>query len=330
MRYSAKEIERVSDILSKSISDGRFRFSKLPPLNYAAGKDEPVTLSENVSVNEMSEAMKTNNVIRFLKNSEYDTLALRSYARKIKNLHKENLKLSESNKQLESDIKKLQKQKKQFQAVAILSIFLFFGIIVLFSLNADLKAAHNTISDLKHEIDSQRETIHKLEKDKADLDNSVTMKNVKINELAETVKYLEGVMKDLNEEVARLRYANSSMESDRNRWKNEYNALKVKYDNQEKIKNKNDKSQARKSVYNTGVTTKPYISPESVTISVGETYQLRLHPASLRSEIIKWEADNDKILSVSQSGKVKGKRRGSTNVWVYYGSEVKRCTVTVK
>lgn len=329
--YHAKETERLSGIISNNISDGKISFSRLPPLNYAAGKDDLVALPENASWTEISEAIKINNVIHFLKNSDYDTLALQNYTGKLKNLHNENLKLRESNKQLESDIKKIQKQKKQFQIVTVLSIFLFLGIFLLFSLNADLKTARNTISDLKHKIDSQENTILKLEKDKIGLNNLVTTKNVKINELEEKVKSLDFTVKDLNDDIARLRQANSAMESDRNRWKNEYNTLKVKYGNLEKkYSNKNGGNTPQKPTYRTDIEEKPYISPKSVTIGVGETYQLQLYPASLRPEITRWEVDNDKILSISQSGKIKGKRQGQTNVWVYYRSEVKRCAVTVK
>lgn len=66
-------------------------------------------------------------------------------------------------------------------------------------------------------------------------------------------------------------------------------------------------------------------STSVVSIKIGEQVQLKVYGQT----VSKWESDNLSIARVSSSGILTGVASGSTNVWAYYGSELKLFHVTV-
>lgn len=69
------------------------------------------------------------------------------------------------------------------------------------------------------------------------------------------------------------------------------------------------------------------LNKSKITVSVGETYKLRLSGAK---EPPKWKSGNKSIVSVSKNGVVKGKSSGAATVSARVGRKVYKCRVTVE
>ena len=69
------------------------------------------------------------------------------------------------------------------------------------------------------------------------------------------------------------------------------------------------------------------LNKSKITVSVGETYKLRLSGAKKPP---KWKSGNKSIVSVSKNGVVKGKSSGAATVSARVGRKVYKCRVTVE
>ena len=81
--------------------------------------------------------------------------------------------------------------------------------------------------------------------------------------------------------------------------------------------------------YNTKITaqaaTTIRLSRSSVTMFVGNTFQLRLTGASASG--VKWSVGNSKVATVSSTGKVTAVKSGTTTVYAKYKNKTYKCTV---
>jgi len=79
------------------------------------------------------------------------------------------------------------------------------------------------------------------------------------------------------------------------------------------------------SVKQCNVTVKEFsLTPSSLQLGVGEQKTL-----SANASVDKWESENAKVATVNSNGIVSGVGVGSTNIWAYHGSKLKRCQVTI-
>lgn len=66
------------------------------------------------------------------------------------------------------------------------------------------------------------------------------------------------------------------------------------------------------------------LTPSTLQLGVGEQRTL-----SVNASVEKWESENVKVATVNSNGIVSGVGVGSTNIWAYHGSKLKRCHVTI-
>ena len=328
--YKKAEYEWICSMLDSEIKDRNFSFKRLPALNYAADRYSTCSLSESSSSSDVTEAIKNYSIIRVLKNSDYDSQALKGYSGKLRKLYDENQVLMQQNQDLSSTIKKERAKKKQLQFVAILGGLLLIVLFILFSLNSTLNTANLNIEKLKKDNVLQSSKINMLDDEVNNLKRIIALKDGEISRLNDSVEYLERNEERLKTRNDSLFSVNQVFIAENKKLLKENSHLFNRNKDLEKIlsnytkTNSDNKSNTSKSVE------KPFISPSTITLRVGDFYQLELYPVSLRAKITKWESDNKRVVAVSQQGRIVAKKRGATSVWVFYSGGCKRCSVIVK
>lgn len=77
----------------------------------------------------------------------------------------------------------------------------------------------------------------------------------------------------------------------------------------------------------TNVNAKVKLNKKSITITKGKTYTLKINGTKKKA---KWSSSKKSIVSVSKSGKVKGKKRGSSTITAKIGKKTYKCKVKVE
>ena len=78
---------------------------------------------------------------------------------------------------------------------------------------------------------------------------------------------------------------------------------------------------------NASAAAKPKLNKKSATIYVGKTVSLKLKNNKKK---VKWTSSNKKVATVSNKGKVKGKKAGKATITAKVGNKKYKCKITVK
>ena len=212
--YKKVEYEWICPMLDSEIKNKNFSFRRLPVLNYAIGKYSTCSLSEASSSNEVSDAIKSYSIIRVLKNSDYDSHALKGFASKLKKLYSENQELQQSNEDLLSTIKKVERKKKQMGVVVALLMIMFVGFVIFFTTieekNYDIMVKNQTIVEQEAVNNSLTEKNIEILKEKTDLVNRNNNLVIKQDSTNQELESLSAKFKHLNERYIKLQQESSS------------------------------------------------------------------------------------------------------------------------
>ena len=186
------ELQRVADYLNGKLSFLGKYIQKLPPANYSVSATE----WKSYAYDQITSAQKSiNNYsnVRVIKGENYDTEALKGYAAKLKSKDAIIRSLQQEVANLKDENLKLNRKKKQFLSVVILSSLLLIGSVITAVVIAN---KNSDINDKIAKIESLSQTKISLESQIDQLNNDIEGKNEEIDELrrnfnAEHNRYLE-------------------------------------------------------------------------------------------------------------------------------------------
>lgn len=189
---NTEELQRVSDYLNGKLSSlGRYA-EKLPPANYSVSATEWKSYAYD-QITSAQESINNYSNVRVIKGDNYDTEALKGYAAKLKSKDAIIRSLQQEVANLKDENLKLNRKKKQFLSVVILSSLLLIGSVITAVVIAN---KNSDINDKIAKIESLSQTKISLESQIVQLNNDIEGKNEEIDELrrnfnAEHNRYLE-------------------------------------------------------------------------------------------------------------------------------------------
>lgn len=171
------EVENIENTIRNAFGIFDNKTKPLPPVSFGVSSEEIKVLAVNDNPSVIQNAITTYSYCLVLKSADYDTESLASYRGTLKTVHNENQKLKDKNEQLEAEIKKIQRQKKQYRYVIIGFICLFLACLKLFDLNKNLDSAIQQNADLNQENEGLNNNVSSLEEKIKEKDQALFEKN---------------------------------------------------------------------------------------------------------------------------------------------------------
>lgn len=179
----------------------------LPPVDYSAGKTSKMIFQVSDNPSEIANASCRLAYTVVLKEDDYDTVRFNNVRSQLARLNKENRDLRKENDNLIENIKKVQKQKKQFRGIIWLLIGLLLcglGILILYKelnkITTNLTDAQLTINEqeidlqhLNHKLNAKRDSLRLL---RSDLNRERTARQNLSRELDQLMVYAPFVVRD--------------------------------------------------------------------------------------------------------------------------------------
>ncbi len=171
------EFVRISEYLAVQLNALAPSFEKLPPKNYALGKDASKSFSIQDDMEGIIEATRNYAKVYIIKEHDYDTESLSSFSAKLQRLNHSKEQAEKTVKKLKTDLATLKRKQKNLKLVLLLFFVLIVGGIV-FAVYAE--QSNTTIGNLTNEnteqantIDNQKSTISSLKEDKNSLNKRI-------------------------------------------------------------------------------------------------------------------------------------------------------------
>ena len=198
---NADELQRVADYLNSKLSSlGRYA-EKLPPVNFSVASNEWKNFSFD-EIETIQTAIKDNPNIRVIKGNNYDTDTLKGYAHKLKTQNDTIQTLTAEKEKLKNEISALERKKKQFTIVIILTIIIAFGAIifiaVLNSHNQTIKRKNRQIEQLESHRDHLRQDSIFLTRKVESVNESLRTTRTNLEELRAEYALLDSAKTELD------------------------------------------------------------------------------------------------------------------------------------
>ena len=313
IHHEQGEVNRVVQSLLSHVENLPVaNFKKLPPINYSAGINEGVHLSDTSSALDVDNALIQYNAINIYKNTPDGADALAGYADKIKRLSGKIKDLSKENTSLSDDLVKTKRQKKRTTIVTILSLLIATAVVVIISVSSSLS---EQVRNLKHNISVLQDELKEKEGLVEERDNTIKKNSAEIKTLKSNLSTAQKDLASSQSEAESLRSQVSTLAS-------RISSLEAQ------LKGSKSQTSSSSSSYSSGSSSssaKMSLSAENITLDVGSTRTLYAYNYG---SSVKWESDNTRIATVTSGGVVKGVSAGTTSIWAK-GKEYKRCVVTV-
>ncbi len=159
---SKNEIDSITDELRDGFEQLNPYSKKLPPVNFAVGNDSVASFSKNGDLDKIISSSYSN-AYTYISKSGSDPL--NSYQVVIKQLSQDNTRLSKKIQTLESNIKTIQRQKKQIKYVIFLILLVLGCCGGIYFMNENLNNTQNQLDNANDIIDHNRiEIINKNSK----------------------------------------------------------------------------------------------------------------------------------------------------------------------
>ncbi len=192
------EIERVSNVISYNVNRNQTLFVNIPPLNYAAGSGDFLSIAIDDGINRVVNAIASVNNIYFYHKSNANIFSLSSYTTKLRNLNSHNNELKEEIRKLQDKNETISNQKKQYKLVVWLMLILSICVIGLLAFNSNVMLLKSDIQSLTNQNDSYSQDIDSLsrlyennKKTISDLTNRVNVAVIEKDKFKEKLSKLE-------------------------------------------------------------------------------------------------------------------------------------------
>lgn len=163
-----QEVDRIISYSQTELSKISVYCQTLPNIDYSTSNDDIRNFKDTDYYRNIVNSSVKNGYTFIYKKEDYDSLALSGYRSTLYSLYKENETNKNKITELEKQMSKLKRQKKQMNVVVCLVLMLFVGSVIFF----------NTLDEKNKDIQSKQETIeiqtsenNKLVKENKDIHN---------------------------------------------------------------------------------------------------------------------------------------------------------------
>lgn len=157
------EFARIAEYLSAQLNTLSALFEKLPPSNYALGKDQAKSFSVEDDMADIIQAAHEYTKVYILKDADYNTASLSSYSAKLHSLNQAKETALQNIKAQQEEITSLKKKQKNYNIVIALVLLISVGIIGVMvyvgNTNSQINHLNRKNEDLQYKIDILRKTI---------------------------------------------------------------------------------------------------------------------------------------------------------------------------
>lgn len=157
------EFTRVSEYLSAQLNALSALFEKLPPSNYALGKDQSKSFSIGDDMASIIEATRNYAKVYVLKDADYNSASLSSFSAKLHTLSQAKETALQKVKKQQEEITSLKRKQKNMTLVLILILIISCGSIgILFyvsNTNNQIRRLQGTNRDLQTIVDKNKQTM---------------------------------------------------------------------------------------------------------------------------------------------------------------------------
>ena len=154
-----EEVELVTETLIHGFDNGKFNYTKLPPVDYAVNINSIKEFSIKDNSSEILRSSHTNGFTYIYKSEGFNTAQLDSYQGVLSKISKENDSLKKENCDLKDENTKIRRQKKQFLYVILLCIAVIGCGVGIYFLNDSLNVAQNELELANNTIISKNAVI---------------------------------------------------------------------------------------------------------------------------------------------------------------------------
>lgn len=188
-----QEIERVMNLLRGNISLLEKDCVKLPPVQYGVDSSEIKTFAvADVEKKEVIDATYKYSYTYILKNEDYESRSFSNYKGVVQRLNKEKQDISSRFDKLNTEHKKILRQKKQTTLVAILCIAIIFFMIIGYGMISDknvmISNREKMIRNKDNIINNKEKELGELSKRKNELEKQTMGKDKVIEIMEDTIK----------------------------------------------------------------------------------------------------------------------------------------------
>lgn len=157
------EFTRISEYLSAQLNTVSALFEKLPPSNYALGKDQSKSFSIGDDMASIIEATRNYAKVYVLKDADYNSASLSSFSAKLHTLNQAKETALQKVKKQQEEITSLKRKQKNMTLVLILILIISCGGIgILFyvsNTNNQIRRLQGDKRDLQTIVDENKQTM---------------------------------------------------------------------------------------------------------------------------------------------------------------------------
>lgn len=145
------EVDTLFRTIKEYLDERPSYWEKLPPEDFSIPLSSKIVLSfKEDSKDKITDAIRHyHNIVVTMENS-----IPTSYARTVERLNNEKTLLSNENNELKEDIVRLDRKKKQYKWIFVLSVLLLTGLGVIIAFNRNINSLHDNVNRYKWSIDS--------------------------------------------------------------------------------------------------------------------------------------------------------------------------------
>lgn len=202
------EFARIAEYLSVQAKALSAMFEKLPPINYALGKDQSKSFSVEDDMADIIQATHEYTKVYILKDADYNTASLSSYSAKLHSLNQAKETALQRIKTQQEEITSLKRKQKNMTLVMILILIICSGgigiLLYVSNTNNQIRRLQGVNNDLQTIVDNNKQTIQ-LQRDSIDyLTITNYQQKLEISTLNTKNKNLTFEKAQLDEDVSRI------------------------------------------------------------------------------------------------------------------------------
>ena len=192
-----EEIERVSSFVSVAVNKiPSSSFINLPPVNYGADKDKICSCAlEDAEAHLPKLLFDTNNIL-ILKDKDYKSSQFVGFAKQLSELYDSNQTLEKENARLKNQVAELNRKKKQYRLVTLLSFIALVAIALIIFFRQNVIELQSVVEDKESIINTKEQRIETLKSEVSKKDASISSLKKKIADKESQISKMDSFIVD--------------------------------------------------------------------------------------------------------------------------------------
>ena len=202
------EFTRISEYLSSQLNALSNLFEKLPPSNYALGKEQSKSFSIGDDMASIIEATRNYAKVYVLKDADYNTASLSSFSAKLHTLNQAKETAQQKVRQQQGEITSLKRKQKNMTLVLILILIISCGgigiLLYVSNTNNQIRRLQVVNNNLQTAIDKKKQTIQLQRDSISELTITNYRQELEISTLSAKNKNLTSEKAQLNDDLSKI------------------------------------------------------------------------------------------------------------------------------